>query len=255
MFIVGAGRVGTALVERARGRGASAVLVDREHGWGELGQGDAAIIVAVRNDDLDDVVSRVPPGRRDALVFVQNGMLRDWLRARDLAGATRGLLFFAVPRLGAPIEPGGNSPFCGARAPEVTAWLGSLELPAGTVDPHAFAALELEKLLWNCVFGLLCEAHDAPVGEIVEHYRGEIETLTHELIAVGQPAFGLQLDDAQRRELVERLCRYSASIPAYQGAVKEWPWRNGWFWGASQEPARAMPLHVELLARTGHRPA
>lgn len=235
------------MAEASAAKGLSCTLVDRTTGWDALAQGEAPIIVTVRNDDLDPVVQAVPQGRRRALVFIQNGMLRDWLDERGLSGATRGLLFFAVPTRGAPIDPGGVSPFCGPLAEEVVQWFSGLGVPAQTVESTQFASMELEKLLWNCVFGLLCEVHHANVGQVVQRHRQEVEALASELSAVAEPAMGLSLSAEERLAMADRLCRYSQSIPAYQGAVKEWPWRNGWFWSRSPDPDRATPLHARLL--------
>lgn len=246
VVVIGAGRVGGALAARAP---AQFGLVSRSAGWEQLeGPAGAPILVAVRNDDLPAVLARVPERRREDLVFIQNGMLRPWLEAEGLVGATRGLLFMAVPTRGAPIEPGGPSPFCGPRAAAVVAAFTAAELPAAEVDAQAFAAVELEKLIWNCAFGLCCEVFEVDVGTVVEAHAGQLRALVAELLAVGGPALGVELDlDA----LVERLCAYSRSIPRYRGAVKEWRWRNGWFVEIAAKQGAATPVHTELLARAG----
>lgn len=48
--------------------------------------------------------------------------------------------------------------------------------------------------------------------------------------------------------MVGRLRAYSASIPAYRGAVKEWPWRNVFFVDAAAAEGSALPVHEELSA-------
>jgi len=250
MIIIGAGRVGGALAARASKAGIEHVLVDRTSGLDAIESSQGPIFVAVRNDDLDPVLERVPEAAHPRLVFTQNGMLRPWLEERGLAGNTRGLLFFAVPSRGAPLEPGGDSPFVGPQARAVTGWLTSIDVPASEVEPEAFAVTELEKLLWNCCFGLLCEHADAPVGVVVEEQGELFGALADELIQLGMPAFDLSLDDASRTAMKERLCAYSRSIPEYRGAVKEWPWRNGWFVEAATTPG----LHERLLEQAGHLP-
>ncbi|MEM6292424.1 MAG: hypothetical protein AAGA54_14210 [Myxococcota bacterium] len=248
MIVIGAGRVGGALAERAAAREVECSLVTRTDGWDAIEQSDAPIFVAVRNDDLQSIVDRIDPKHHGRLVFTQNGMLRRWLSAQSLAACTRGLLFFAVPSRGAPLEPGGDSPFVGPMADAVCRWLKSVEVPASTASTDAFAVTELEKLLWNCCFGLLCEHTQKPVGAIVDEDRDLLKQLVEELLHVGMPGFGLQLDAEARAAMLERLCAYSSSIPTYKGAVKEWPWRNGWFVDVAQEPG----LHEDLLRKTGH---
>jgi len=49
--------------------------------------------------------------------------------------------------------------------------------------------------------------------------------------------------------LLERLCGYSLAIADYRGAVKEWPWRNGWFVTAAGPGA--LPVHAHWLAQAG----
>ena len=120
MDIIGAGRVGGALAARADKAGLPHQLIDRENGWEALdGPAGTPILVCVRNDDLDEVLRKTPKPRHTDLVFVQNGMLRPYLEANNLAGATRGLLFFAVASRGAELVPGGNSPFVGWAVPQL----------------------------------------------------------------------------------------------------------------------------------------
>jgi len=247
--IIGAGRVGGALASRSAEHGAPCPLLTREGGWEELdAEAGAPILVAVRNDDLGAVFKRVPEHRRRDLVLVQNGMLRPWIEERGLDHVTRGLLFFAVPKRGAAVDPGGVSPFTGPHAAAVVAWLGALGLPAEVADPSSFAALELEKLIWNCAFGLLCQVYDAPVGAVVDLHQEELQTVVAEMADVGAVAMGTKLELAP---LLGRLCAYSRSIADYQGAVKEWRWRNGWFVDAASEHGVATPVHAELLRRAG----
>ena len=240
--VIGAGRIGAALCERDPSRFS---LIDRERGWERLdAPAGAPILLAVRNDDLDAVLARVPERRHADLVLVQNGMLRPWLAAHGLAAATRGLLFLAVPRRGAAIEPGGDSPFHGPHAQALVDAFTAAELPARVVDAREFAEIELEKLLWNSCFGLLCDAFDCDVGTVVREHFNDLRELVAELLAIGAPALGVSLVlDA----LVERLAAYSKSIPSFRAAVKEWRWRNGWFVELAREQGVPLPVHERLM--------
>ena len=241
--IIGAGRIGTALCERDASRFS---LIDRERGWERLDvPAGVPILLAVRNDDLDTVLARVPEHRHGDLAFVQNGMLRPWLAAHGLASATRGLLFIAVPKRGAAIEPGGESPFFGPHAQTLVDAFLDAGLPARRVDAQEFAAVELEKLLWNSCFGLLCDAFDCDVGTVVRDRYAELHALVAELLEIGAPALGISLAlDA----LVERLAAYSRSIPSFRASLKEWRWRNGWFVELAAERGMSLPNHERLLA-------
>ncbi len=252
MIIIGAGRVGGALAARARDAGQPCTLIDRTRGWEAIPRDSGPIFVAVRNDDLDPVLERIDPQHHSRLVFTQNGMLRSWLATRDLHEATRGLLFFAVPSRGAALQPGGSSPFVGPHAAAVTQWLNAVQVPALVAEETAFATTELEKLIWNCAFGLLCEHGDTTVGGVVRDQAPTLGALVDELVTLGQPAFGLTLDPPQRQRLLERLCAYSMSIPTYRGAVKEWRWRNGWFVERAADSAPG--LHEQLLRQADRFP-
>lgn len=219
--VVGAGRVGLALAAAS----AEVVLVGRPDGPDDRPLAPSGpILVAVRNDDVDAVVARVPEARRRDLTFVQNGMIRPHLEASGLGGCTRGLLFFAVPTRGAPITPGAPSPFTGPRAAEVVGVLQRAGVPAEEVGDAAFRALELEKLLWICVMGEVCDAADVTVGEAVERHHDAIEAAVARYRPAAEAALGASLPDA-----VARLDAYSRSIPDWRASVKERAWRNGWF--------------------------
>lgn len=246
MLVIGAGRVGGALHRLAP---AELPLIDRVDNWDLLERpAGEPILVTVRNDDLDAVLARVPAARRDDLVFVQNGLLRRYLAERGLAGATRGLLFFAVPRRGDPIQPGAPSPFHGRHAAAIVATLVRLGVAAEAVDAEAFAAVELEKLMWNCCFGVCCEAFACSVGEVVERHTDALRELVGELLPIGERLVGssLALDP-----LVERLCAYSRSIPSFVAGVREWSWRNGPFVDAAASLGYATPTHARLLRASG----
>jgi ketopantoate reductase len=249
VVIIGAGRIGGALARRSEERGIAASLVTRERGWQALeGPAGAPIVVATRNDDLDEVLARVPARRREDLVLVQNGMLRPWIAAHGLGAVSRGLLFFAVARAGASIEVGAPSPFMGRQAGAIVRWLAAIEVPAIEVEAAEFAAVELEKLIWNAAFGLLCEVYSATVGEVIAAHEAELRALVAEMAAVGAAALEVRL---AVEPLVARLCAYSRSISGYRGAVKEWRWRNGWFVAEAARLAVATPVHARLLARRG----
>lgn len=249
MVVVGAGRVGGALCARAVERGLPCALVRRDAGWEALqGPAGAPVILAVRNDDLDDVLARVPARRRPDLVFVQNGVIRDFLRDRGLEGCTRGLLYFAVAKRGEPITPGGLNPFTGPHAEAVAAWFRRLDLEAAAVDAETFGRYELEKLCWLAVFGALGELHDAPVGEVATAHRDEVARMADELRQVGRVALGVEVE---LEPLVDRLVGYSLRIPDFPAAVKEWPWRNGWLDAAAVRYGVDTSFHREVICRIG----
>lgn len=245
MIVIGAGRVGGGL----KGLDPDLRLIDRVSGWEALdAPAGEPILVAVRNDDIAAVLDKVPAHRRADLVFTQNGMLGDYLDGVGLGSATRGLFFFAVAKRGDRPAPGGTSPFCGPHASAVVEWMRGVDLPAASLAADDFAAIELEKLVWNCAFGLLCEAFACDVGSVVSKHAETLRALAAEMHAVGQVSLQVEVEF---EPFLARLSAYSRSIPGYRGAVKEWPWRNGWFVSAASRVGIAMPQHKDLLAEVG----
>ncbi|MFT5679395.1 MAG: ketopantoate reductase [Myxococcota bacterium] len=232
MVIIGAGRVGTALANIDE-----SVPVRR----GELiPDVSGPMVVCTRNNDLAGVVDATPAHRRSDLVFVQNGMLSTWLTERGLAENTQALLYFAVSAVGEDAVDGGRSVVTGPHAAAFCDLLASGGLACRAIAPAEYRGEMVEKFLWNCIFGLLCQRHAATVGEVVSAHHDEVTALTTELLGVCDRALGgVNLDVAP---LVQRLCDYSTSIADYRGAVKEWEWRNGWL--VEQERS---PLHAAWL--------
>jgi ketopantoate reductase len=250
MIVIGAGRVGTAIARRSRDAGLSCTLVTHTEGWEALaGAPGDPIVVAVRNDDLEDMIPRVPAHRRPDLVFVQNGMIRPWLRKHGLGPVTRGLLYVAVPERDGALTPGGDSPFCGSHGLGMARWFVHIGIPAREVDWALFSGLEAEKLVWIAVFGLLCERFDADVGTIVREHRDLVDGLCRELGPVLRAGIGV---DVPPDRLAQRICAYSLAIGRYRGGVKDWPWRNGWIDATAARMRLPTPLHRELLEHVGY---
>jgi len=249
MIVIGAGRVGTALQARSTGIGVACSLVSRDAGWEalETPQGDP-IIVAVRNDDLLDVVAKIPRNRRSDLVFIQNGAVREHLRDNALQRSTRGLIYFAVSKRGDPISPGGTSWFSGTHGLAMARWFGAMGLAAESVDWGRFSFYELQKMCWIAAFGPLCDRHQIAVGAVVDDHRVELEALVEEFAAIGRAALGV---DVPLPYLVESLCAYSKTIPDYRASTKEWRWRNGWFVDTAIRRGLPIPVQRELLAAIG----
>jgi ketopantoate reductase len=251
MIVIGAGRVGQALAAAARDNGEACSLVTRDAGWEALdGPPGDPILVATRAGDLAAVLERVPLRRQEDLVFVQNGMYTSVLAEHRLTGTTRGLLFFAVPLRGDPPQPGQEpSPFSGVHALAVVRWLVRVGVPARAVDWPAFTALQVEKLVWNCAFGVMCDAHGVDVGTVCAAHGAELTALVDELRQVARASVNV---DLPLDWLVERLCAYSASIPTYRAQVKEWRWRDGWFVREAHRRAIPTPIHHRRLRELGY---
>ena len=101
-------------------------------------------------------------------------MLQTWLAEQSLEFVTQGLLYIAVSKVGDQPVDGGRSVVTGPRSTEFVQLMTALNLQCTAVTTSQFLVEMLEKLLWNCVFGLLCQVHDASVGDVVEHHRNQV---------------------------------------------------------------------------------
>jgi ketopantoate reductase len=229
--IIGAGRIGTALASMER----SSVLIRRGE---KIPDSTGPIIVCTRNDDLNTVMSTIPLHRKKDLVFVQNGMLQSWLIDNDVADCTQALLYFAVSKKGESPVDGGGSVVKGPFSTAFVSLLSKGRIDCTEVDGNTFSKQMAEKFLWNCVFGVLCQYFDVNVGVLCTTFHKETIDLIYELEQVIEKELCISFDAG----INQRLINYSLSISEYQGAVKEWRWRNGWLWERQQTP-----LHKKYL--------
>lgn len=234
--IVGKGRIGLMLHELVP----ESVLIGR----GEAIPEEHPIIVATRCDDLDDVLERVPQAAREKLIFVQNGMLHSWLERNKLQNATQALLYVAVSKKGAEPVDGGGTVVTGPFANFFQSIFAKGGLKCTVIDLSSYQKELVEKYVWNCGFGLLCSYFSCSVGAVVEQHREQADALLWELAQDTARLVGCDIDQA----VCDRLCSYSMSIYNYKGAVKEWPWRNGWLWYRVQGSEHAHYIHALELA-------
>ncbi|CAI5505875.1 unnamed protein product, partial [Closterium sp. Naga37s-1] len=79
-------------------------------------------------------------------------------------------------------DGGGRSVATGRWAPLIARLLSASEVPCTPVPASTFRELAGEKLLWSCIFWLLCAARGgAPLGEVVSADRGTMRALAGEL--------------------------------------------------------------------------
>ncbi|KAF8025271.1 hypothetical protein BT93_F2189 [Corymbia citriodora subsp. variegata] len=249
--IVGGGRVGRALQEMGSG---GDVLVRR----GEPVPADfeGPILVCTRNDDLDAVLDATPSSRWRDLVFFQNGMLEPWLESKGLSDADQVLAYFAVSKLGEPptdgktdTNPEGLTAAYGKWASAIAGRLQAGGLSCKVLDKEAFQKQMLEKLIWISAFMLVGARHPgATIGVVEKEFRSEVESLIKELALAAAAEKGLVFDE----RMEDRLCAYSRAVAHFPTAVKEFKWRNGWFYSLSEKAIAEgkpdpCPLHTAWL--------
>ncbi|KAI4387095.1 hypothetical protein MLD38_004953 [Melastoma candidum] len=249
--IVGGGRVGRALQDMGEGRD---VLVKR----GEPVPSDfeGPILVCTRNDDLEAVLDATPSSRWRDLVFFQNGMLDPWLESKGLSGADQVLAYFAVSKLGEPpidgktdTNPEGLTAAYGKWASAVAGRLQAGGLSCKVLEKEAFQKQMLEKLIWISAFMLVGARHPgANVGAVEKEFRSEVANLIGELASAAAAEKGLVFEEGME----DRLCAYSRAVAHFPTAVKEFKWRNGWFYSLSEKAIASgkpdpCPLHTAWL--------
>ncbi|PRQ50344.1 hypothetical protein RchiOBHm_Chr2g0132161 [Rosa chinensis] len=249
--IVGAGRVGKALNDMGNG---DDLLVKR----GEPVPLDfeGPIMVCTRNDDLEAVLESTPRPRWNDLVFFQNGMLEPWLESKGLGDANQVLAYFAVSKLGEPpvdgitdTNPEGLTASYGKWASAVADRLHAGGLTCKVLDKEAFQKQMLEKLIWISAFMLVGARHPGTtVGGVEKDYRSEVSSLIAELATAAAAEKGLVFEGAME----DRLCAYSRAVAHFPTAVKEFKWRNGWFYSLSERAIAEgkpdpCPLHTAWL--------
>ncbi|XP_050234657.1 uncharacterized protein LOC126682920 isoform X1 [Mercurialis annua] len=249
--IVGGGRVGRALQEMGSGQD---VLVKR----GEVIplHFEGPILVCTRNDDLEAVLEATPKSRWKDLVFFQNGMLEPWLESKGLGVADQVLAYFAVAKLGEPpidgktdTNPDGLTAAYGKWASALAARLHAGGLSCKVLDKEAFQKQMLEKLVWIAAFMLVGARHPgATVGIVEKEYRSEASSLIAELASAAAAEKGIVFEEG----IEERLCAYARAVAHFPTAVKEFKWRNGWFYSLSEKAIGEgkpdpCPLHTAWL--------
>ncbi|XP_031279467.1 uncharacterized protein LOC116137912 isoform X1 [Pistacia vera] len=236
--IVGGGRVGRALQDMGNGQD---LIVKR----GEPVPLDfeGPILVCTRNDDLEAVLEVTPKSRWNDLVFFQNGMLEPWLESKGLVDADQVLAYFAISKLGEPpidgktdTNPEGLTAAYGKWAATVAARLNAGGLSCKVLDKEAFQKQMLEKLIWISAFMLVGARHPgATVGVVEKEYRSEVCSLIVELASAAAAEKGLTFEEAME----DRLCAYSRAVAHFPTAVKEFKWRNGWFYSLTEKALAA----------------
>lgn len=170
------------------------------------------------------------------------------------------LVYFAVAKKGeAPtdgktdVNPEGLTAAHGPWAAELAETLKGAGLSCHVLDATAFKAAMFEKLIWISAFMLVGAAHGGcTVGEVESAHREEVVGLIQELRGACEAKLGVSFQAGTEA----RLCAYTRSVAHFPTAVKEFKWRNGFFWELSQK-ARAeggadpCPTHSALLAQVG----
>lgn len=245
VFVIGMGEVGRRLAGALESTGVRTVPVTRAEGWEEaLSPTPGLRLLCVREEALESCLDRLAGVAPEQLVAVQNGWINHLLA--PFPGCTRGLIWFTSK--GDFFRVLRPSPFAGPAAP----WLaGALErggLAAAAVPGVELAALDADKMGFNCVVGLPLAVHGVSLGDYLDTRPDEAEALFTESVTVCARAHGTTVEPAWWPRFVvtvEPLDWVKAS------AAKALEYRNGAVQRLGRKLGIATPVTDRLLAAAG----
>jgi hypothetical protein len=247
--IVGGGRIGGTLASAG-----NCVVLGRNDKIDADGSGP--ILVATRNDALDEIVQNCPENRRKDLVFMQNGYLDEFLQSKGLLDNTQVLLYLSVTAKGADpvdgvttVNPEGLTAAMGEWAQAFADRLDCLDLKCNVVNNEQYRPAMFEKLMWISTYMLVGTAKGCKtVGEAGSDFGDVVEQVVNELVA----AVSANEDIEFPAGTLERLKAYTNVVADFPCAVKEFEWRNKYFWDLGDD---AVPTHNSLLKECAEKGA
>ena len=259
--IIGSGRVGSLLQELGSDKD---TVLKRGEKINKDGKGP--IYLCVRNADLADILKECPEGRKEDLVFMQNGMLEEfWRKWGILFGSgvpsehasTRLNVWFGIAKKGGEVLGKNES---GDESEELTCatgkWSGAVKerLEKGGLGCRVLGERDwrrnmLEKLIWISVFNLVGAVHgNITMGEVSMKHERETKELITELCAMLRGTLGVPLMSGVEQRLID----YGKSVASFPTGLKEFMWRNGWFYGKTKLAKKngfpdPCPIHTDYL--------
>lgn len=239
--IVGSGRIGGALSEAG-----NCVVIGREDLIDADGEGP--ILIATRNDALDGIIDKCPENRRKDLVFMQNGYLDEFLESKGLLDNTQVLLYLSVPAKGVDpvdgvtsVNPEGLTAATGIHSQAFADRLAALDLKCNVVTPAEYRPAMFEKLMWISTYMLVGTAKGcSSVGEAGSEHADIVEKVVGELVAAVSSKEGIVFPEGT----MARLAAYTDVVADFPCGVKEFEWRNKYFYDLGDD---MVPTHNALL--------
>ena len=240
--IIGGGRIGSLLAEAGNCR-----LLGRTDTIDPDRTG-CPILIATRNDALAGIIEACPEHRRPDLVFLQNGYLDDFLASHGLQDNTQVLLYVSVTAKGVPavdgvttVNPEGLTTATGKHAQAFANRLAALNLKCNVVSADAYKPSMFEKLIWISTYMLVGTAKSCKsVGQAGSDYKELVEQVISELVA----AVSQKEKIAFEAGTIPRLAAYTDVVTDFPCAVKEFEWRNEYFYKLGD---KACPTHNAML--------
>ncbi len=257
--IIGGGRIGGLLHEL---NGGTDQLITRGSPEKIAAGVEGPIYVCTRNNDLEKIIQDCPDDRKCDLIFLQNGILTEYLKTKGLEENTQGLVYFAVSKKGeAPIDgktdtnPEGLTAVTGKWGDDMAARLAKADLACKVLDKDTWTVAMLEKHIWICAFMAVGSQYEGcTVGGVEKDHNAEVREIIGELGAAASWETGLSFTD----DLGDRLCAYARSVAHFPTALKEFEWRNGWFADITLKRASRLmtdlsPKHTSILSNDANQ--
>eukprot|EP00804_Cyclotella_cryptica_P008764 CCRYP_015623-RC/>CCRYP_015623-RC protein AED:0.07 eAED:0.07 QI:213/0.8/0.66/1/0.8/0.66/6/1170/706 len=241
-IVIGGGRIGSLISDGAKLLGRNdpiATSIDAD--------GEGPIYIATRNDVLESIVNECPESRLKDLVFVQNGYLDDFLKRKNLLSNTQALLYLSVPSKGVdPVDgitamnPEGLTAATGVHAQAFADRLAALGLKCNVVSAEDYRPAMFEKLIWISTYMLVGTAKDCKsVGQAGSEHTQLVQDVISELVSAVSAKEGIAFPEGT----IERLAAYTDVVTDFPCGVKEFEWRNKYFY----DLVEACPIHNGLL--------
>jgi len=245
--IIGNGRIGNTL-----SKAGNCIVLGRDDSIDTNGHGP--ILIATRNDSLDSIIDNCPTNRRKDLVFLQNGYLDSFLESKGFSVKetmpTQVLLFFSVASFGIPptdgittYNPEGLTSSCGIHAENFARRLAALQLKCNvcTSFEKEYKPAMYEKLIWISTYMLVGAANGCQsVGDASKNHKEQIETIINELVKAVSEKENIIFQSGT----INRLESYTEVVADFPCGVKEFEWRNKYFWDLGDD---LVPTHNNLL--------
>lgn len=247
-MVIGLGEVGRRFAAAFEAAGVTVVPVTRAAGWDRAADASdpAPRVVCVREEQLEDVLGRLPVATRANTALIQNGFLE--VVHGDLGPVTRGVVYFTAK--GDFFKVLAPSPFHGAHAGPLAAALARGGIPAQEVPGReAFLRAMIAKCVWNCVVGLPLHVREIDLRTYLGHLRPELTALAEECASTAAAEYGVTIDVEAGIAQLEATTR---ELGWMRGGAKAIPWRNGAVAAMGRKHGIPTPVTDRLLASIGY---
>mmetsp|Transcript_3060 Transcript_3060/g.4309 ORF Transcript_3060/g.4309 Transcript_3060/m.4309 type:complete len:190 (+) Transcript_3060:645-1214(+) len=139
------------------------------------------------------------------------------------------------------VNPEGLTAVTGVHAEAFANRLLALNLKCNVVNNEDYRPAMFEKLIWICTYMLVGSAKECTsVGQAGADHSDIVKKLVEELKAAVTSNEGIVFPDGT----MDRLAAYTDVVKDFPCAVKEFKWRNEYFYNMGDD---ACPLHNRLL--------